>query len=214
MRYVLIVVAVLTIVFVKTDIDEFKKPPKYVSENYIGWYPPSRSHSSASTTKDDDSSEGRADTEPPSPKSIGPSPSEKKPGVVSRAPAFSPKQRAPFKKYRYKVSNPAAENQKVREIIQRLPYPAMRAVAYCESTTQHYNPKTGFVLRGRKHNLDTGVFQLNLADTKIRQFLKENNCNAFDPEDNIRCAIRLYEQEGLKPWGQSRICILKNMNHF
>ena len=194
MRYLYIAVVILTIIFAKSGVDAFKRAPtRYVPENYIGWYPPQ------SRVREIDSVRLSESTN-----------IHQLPALLS--PPKSKRGMYSFAKQRrwYRVSNPTAENAKVKAQIETLPR-IFQALAYCESRTRHYNTKTGFVLSGREHPPDTGIFQLNLADVAIKKFLKAHTCNAFDPDDNIRCAGLLYFQDGLSPWKRSRLCVLRKM---
>jgi len=77
-----------------------------------------------------------------------------------------------------------------------MPLPLQR-VAYCESRNRHYD-RHGKVLRGRKNHNTIGRYQLNRVWHERRA--KHLGYNIWSPHGNAGYALRLYREQGLKPW--------------
>ncbi|MEX0931374.1 MAG: hypothetical protein WDZ88_01345 [Candidatus Paceibacterota bacterium] len=81
--------------------------------------------------------------------------------------------------------------------------PSMIAVARCESSFRHYNPD-GTVLRGRVDSRDIGLMQIN--EFYHGEKASELGIDIMSLEGNMKYARYLYENQGLSPWGASKMC--------
>lgn len=85
--------------------------------------------------------------------------------------------------------------------------PELEVVAWCESKNRQYDEE-GNVLIGVTG--DIGIMQINpYAHGEQAQKL---GINIYSKEGNIKYAIMLYEQQGLKPWKSSEKCWRKMMD--
>lgn len=83
-------------------------------------------------------------------------------------------------------------------------HPALVPICTCESGLQHYDTKTGQVLKGKENPLDTGICQINLK--YHGEQAEKLGLNLFEEEGNINYANWLYSKEGTEPWKYSRSC--------
>jgi hypothetical protein len=100
------------------------------------------------------------------------------------------------------------------EIIEEIPVleklrPELFKICTCESgqgtgKPQHYNVKTGEVIRGFVNSDDIGMCQIN---RKYHERTAEGmGLDIFTEQGNIRYANWLYAQQGSQPWNWSRSC--------
>ena len=81
--------------------------------------------------------------------------------------------------------------------------PVMVQIARCESTFRH-ELADGSVLRGKVHNDDLGVMQINTRYHGTRA--AELGLDLEDLDDNMAFARLLYEEQGTRPWKASAPC--------
>lgn len=82
-------------------------------------------------------------------------------------------------------------------------------ICTCESgqgtgQPQHYNVRTGEVLRGVKNSKDIGMCQINLFWNGAEA--EKMGLDLFKESDNIKFANYLYSTQGSKPWDWSKSC--------
>lgn len=115
-----------------------------------------------------------------------------KPGNPSAVPARIHRLRDPF-----------AANQMAKMLLEKA-HPVFKIIATCESRRQHYNEETGGVLQGRMSPDDVGLLQINtLVHGEIARKL---GFNVYSIYGNIGYGMKLYIEEGTKPWNSSIKC--------
>lgn len=81
--------------------------------------------------------------------------------------------------------------------------PVLERIKFCESSGQHWD-ENGNVLRGEKNKYDLGLYQLNILYHGKKA--KELGMDLYDPTDNERFAVYLFNNFGSEPWRASRKC--------
>jgi hypothetical protein len=79
----------------------------------------------------------------------------------------------------------------------------MLQVARCESGLRQYQPG-GALLRGRVNPSDVGIFQIN--EHYHQSAALALGLDIEKPEDNVRYAYHLYQQNGFQDWKASKSC--------
>lgn len=225
-------IGVLIMIFTKAGIDQTKKiaVPKYVSENYLGWYPPGNWHKKHAYMPQEFSSTRFVPVlDLPKPKAklqqnqTGvfvdsqqnkleslqlTKPAEKslsRNSETSRQTiAIKPIVASGWKSGGiYKIANPKTANNKARQMVINLPK-ELYFVAECESGMNHYHPKTGAVLKGIKDPDDIGFFQINSRYNG--EEAKSLGHNIYTITGNLIHAKYMHERYGLEPWKASKDC--------
>lgn len=96
-------------------------------------------------------------------------------------------------------SRPHAETEVRRQFAS---HPVLIAIARCESGMRHFDDK-GRVLKN-PHSSATGVMQL-MYSVHHRPALRQG-LDIRTLKGNLAYALRLYKQEGTRPWNASRHC--------
>lgn len=103
----------------------------------------------------------------------------------------------------HRLRDPLAANQRAKMLLKRA-HPVFKIIAACESRMQHYDEKTGVVLQGRMSPDDVGLLQINtLVHGEIARKL---GFNVWSIYGNIGYGMKLYIEEGTKPWNASIKC--------
>ncbi len=227
MWYVLI--SVLTIFFVKTAIDDVRMPPKYVSENYIGIFPPTKPNTIPRRSNPVTFLDERKSSQYVSILNLPKNDRIKM--LVSKTVMLSYKKPdfdRPSAKGLATEAFDTKENpqNKILETwpasgttIRQSAIEAMsmkfKIIAICESGLKHYN-QDGTIVEGEKHPADKGVLQINFSVHKkeIREFETQFGISVKTPEGNIKFGEWLYQRYKMKPWEQSRYCWEPILEHL
>ena len=227
MWYVLI--AVLTIFFVKTAIDDVRTPPKYVSENYIGIFPPTKPnkipHQLNPAAFPDEHKyfqyvpvlilPKNDRVKAPASKAIMLSDKKSdfdRPLTKGLAVEYSAdeSQINDFEKHNAKenLQNqiPAIKHMSgatVRQSAIEMLIRPLKIVAFCESGLRHYD-EFDHLVRGAQTPNDIGVMQIKTTVHGLNA--KRLGFDLKTPEGNVGYANWLYRKEGLRPWNASRSC--------
>lgn len=103
----------------------------------------------------------------------------------------------------HRLKDPSAANQKAKELLEKAP-PVFKFIAACESRMKHYNEKTGNVLQGVVTPGDVGLLQIN--SLVHGETARKLGFNVYSIYGNIGYGIKLYIEEGTRPWNSSKKC--------
>ncbi len=103
----------------------------------------------------------------------------------------------------HRLKDPSAANQKAKELLEKAP-PVLKFIAACESRMKHYNEKTGNVLQGAVTPGDIGLLQIN--SLVHEETARKLGFNVYSIYGNIGYGIKLYIEEGTRPWNSSKKC--------